>query len=64
MPAHRAALDGDGGREPTRGERRARRRQSERERIQKHGKNLAQVYRNAVLKRLADQRKSKTGAED
>lgn len=38
--------------EETRQERRERRRRKERERLPKHGKSLAKVYRDAVLKRL------------
>ncbi len=36
----------------TRQERRDKKRQKKRERIQKHGKNLARIYMDAVLKRL------------
>ena len=39
-------------REKTRQERRAERQRKKRERIPKHGKSLARVYRDAVLKRL------------
>jgi hypothetical protein len=35
-----------------RAERRDRRKQSERERMKKHGSRIAEVYRNAILKRL------------
>jgi hypothetical protein len=35
-----------------RAERRERRRQRERQRIKKHGARTADVYRNAILKRL------------
>jgi hypothetical protein len=35
-----------------RADRRDRRKQSERERIKKHGSRIAEVYRNAILKRL------------
>lgn len=38
--------------EETRQERRERRLQKKRERMPKHGKSLARVYRDAVLKRL------------
>jgi hypothetical protein len=38
--------------EETRQERREKRRRKKRERIPKHGKSLARVYRDAVLKRL------------
>ena len=38
--------------EETRQERREKRRRKERERMPKHGKSLARVYRDAVLKRL------------
>jgi hypothetical protein len=36
----------------TRQERREKKQKKERERIPKHGKSLARVYRDAVLKRL------------
>jgi hypothetical protein len=49
---------------PTRGERRAARQLAARERMAKHGKGLGEVYRNAVLKRLARQKSSKSGAKD
>ncbi len=42
----------EGGREPSRGERREERRRQERERMAKHGAGLRRVYRDAVLKRL------------
>jgi hypothetical protein len=35
-----------------RAERRDRRKQSERERMKKHGSRLAEIYRNSILKRL------------
>jgi len=38
--------------EETKQERRERRRRKDRERMPKHGKSLARVYRDAVLKRL------------
>ena len=38
--------------EKTRQERREERRRKKRERMPKHGKSLARVYRDAVLKRL------------
>ena len=38
--------------EETRQERRAKRQRKERERMPKHGKSLARVYRDAVLKWL------------
>ncbi|MEX2236316.1 MAG: hypothetical protein WEB00_02085 [Dehalococcoidia bacterium] len=40
-----------------RAERRDRRREAERERIAKHGKTIARVYRDAILKRLSRRRK-------
>jgi hypothetical protein len=36
----------------TRQERREKKRRKKRERIPKHGKNLAQIYLSAILKRL------------
>lgn len=39
-------------REETRQERREKRRRKERERMHKHGKDLARIYRDAILKRL------------
>lgn len=42
----------------TKQERRERRRRKERERIPKHGKGLARVYRDAVLKRLKSIKKA------
>jgi len=41
-------------------ERREKKRQAEREKMAKHGKNLVQVYRDAVLKRL---RRGQSGGE-
>ncbi len=38
--------------EETRQERRAERRRKKKERIAKHGKNLARVYMDVILKRL------------
>jgi hypothetical protein len=38
--------------EDTKGEKRERRLRKKRERIPQHGKSLARVYRDAVLKRL------------
>jgi hypothetical protein len=35
-----------------RAERRDRRKQAERDRVAKHGRNIARVYRDAILKRL------------
>jgi hypothetical protein len=35
-----------------RADRRDRRKQSERDRIKKHGSRIAEVYRNSILKRL------------
>ena len=43
----------ESGGEETRQQRRERRLAKRREAIKKHGANLAQVYRNAVLKRAA-----------
>jgi hypothetical protein len=42
----------DDSRRETRQERREKRRRKERDRIPQHGKSLARVYRDAVLKRL------------
>ena len=36
----------------TRQERREQKLKKKRERIQKHGKNLAQIYRDAIIRRL------------
>ncbi len=36
----------------TRQERREKKRRKQRERVEKHGKNLARVYMDAILKRL------------
>jgi hypothetical protein len=47
----KAAPRNDGPRDE-RAERRDRRRQAERERMKKHGARTAEVYRNAILKRL------------
>jgi hypothetical protein len=49
MPADDAAHN-----EPRdqRADRRDQRKQSERERMKKHGSRLAEIYRNAILKRL------------
>ena len=44
-------MDEEGPRE-TRQERRERRKRKERDRVPQHGKSLARVYRDAVLKRL------------
>lgn len=44
--------------EQTRQERREKRRRKKRERMPKHGKSLARVYRDAVLKRLRGKPKS------
>ena len=41
----------------TRQERRDRKRRKKRERMPKHGKNLARIYVEAVMKRLRGQRK-------
>jgi len=41
----------------TRQERRERKLQKKRERIPKHGKNLARIYMDAILKRLKGQGK-------
>ncbi len=38
----------------TRQERREKKLQKKRERIRKHGKNLAQIYMEAILKRLRE----------
>jgi len=40
----------------TRQERRARRLRMRRERMKKHGRSLAQIYRDAILKRLKERR--------
>ncbi len=42
--------------EETRQERRARKLRMRRERMKKHGRLLAQVYRDAILKRLKERR--------
>jgi len=39
-------------RKETRQERRAKKLRKRRERVKKHGKNLAQIYMDAILKRL------------
>ncbi|MFC1954681.1 hypothetical protein ACFLVZ_02525 [Chloroflexota bacterium] len=41
----------DNGKE-TRQERREKRRRKKKEQVQKHGKNLATIYKEAILKRL------------
>jgi len=43
----------------TRQERREKKLQKKRERMQKHGKNLAKIYMDAILKRLKRQRVDK-----
>jgi hypothetical protein len=43
----------------TRQERREKKLKKKRERIRKHGRGLASIYRNAVLKRLRGKRESK-----
>ena len=40
----------------TRQERRAQRLRMRRERMKKHGRSLAQIYRDAILKRLKERR--------
>ena len=40
----------------TRQERRARKLRMRRERMKKHGRSLAQIYRDAILKRLNERR--------
>jgi len=45
--------------EETRQERREKKRKKKRERMSKHGKNLARVYMDAILKRLGRGRKKK-----
>ncbi|MDD4876535.1 MAG: hypothetical protein PHQ86_05365 [Dehalococcoidales bacterium] len=45
--------------EKTRQERREKRLQKKRERIIKHGKNLADIYNNAIMKRLKRNKKDR-----
>jgi hypothetical protein len=47
--------------EETRQERRERRLKKKRERIPKHGKNLARIYMDAILKRLRGKGENKKG---
>jgi hypothetical protein len=49
---HQAGSSVDEQRDETRQERRARKLESRRERMQKHGASLRQIYTNAVLKRV------------
>jgi hypothetical protein len=42
-----------------RAERREQRKQAERERVRKHGRNIAGVYRDAVVKRLKQIRRKR-----
>ncbi len=53
-----ASLEPGGQHDETRQERRERRLRRKREQMRKHGANLAQIYRNAVLKRLATPRRA------
>ena len=41
----------------TRQERREKKLRKQRERMKKHGKGLAQIYKNAVTRRLKDEKK-------
>ena len=43
-----------------RAERRDRKREAERERIRKHGRSIARVYRDAILKRLRRKKDAKS----
>jgi hypothetical protein len=43
-----------------RAERRERKREAERERIRKHGRSIARVYRDAILKRLRRKKDAKS----
>lgn len=52
-------MDGQPDSDETRQERREKKLRKKRERIPKHGKGLASIYRNAILKRLRRKRKSK-----
>lgn len=45
----------------TRQERREKRLQKEKERLPKHGKNLARVYMDAILKRFRGKKENKKG---
>ncbi len=47
-----SGLDSEEIRPETRQERRARKLRVRRERMKKHGRSLAQIYRDAILKRL------------
>ncbi len=46
--------ESDGRDDETRQERREKRLRRKRDQMRKHGANLAQIYRNSVLKRLAE----------
>jgi len=49
-------MDGQPDSDETRQERREKKLKKKRERIRKHGRGLASIYRNAVLKRLKRRR--------
>ncbi len=49
--------------ENTRGKRREDRRQKKRNKMRQHGKGMAQMYRNAVLKRIR-KKEAKQGGSD
>jgi len=48
----------------TRQERREKKLQKKRERMAKHGKNIARIYMDAIMKRLRGKEKQKGGQND
>ncbi|MFO8102289.1 MAG: hypothetical protein R6U37_09045 [Dehalococcoidia bacterium] len=50
--------------EKTRQERREERERKKRQKMRQHGKGLARIYRNAVLKRLRHKSSDKGGSDD